>query len=728
MLTQINDQFDDFSSDSSSTIDNYLNSIRRHRPIQPSEATVPKYVTENKKYPNDSNIHHTSNFRDSSISKRNKLDIDVHYDGICSDVINSNSNQNLRKHTAFSKDDSFNLANPPQNHKFIFTKHKPIVITSEELKQPNQIKTNSPKQSKHKKKSKANLNHSIYQTKPSPKSKIESNNQPKTIKKPKKEINEMVQRLSKPPQRQSAQNNQNQPKKLTSNALFLRLYDMSTEKHNKIEEMRQLELQKEIEEDLINRNSIKSTQKSIELADKKVQRFIDLCFKDLGNNTKDSLIQPNQIQLTNENQNKIDFNDTQIHQTDISNNENELNNDQNNISNTSELNSEVDQFFCISNNILVKREIGQAELIALLLKLGLITSKNEQLHPILISKLNDWILNKNKQTFDLKRIYEDIAKSIESTNLHLSQFYKFCKKRILILISNLKNFENESAVNKSNQNNFCSKSNENKKSTPNDSKIRSLNSQRKNCLKENKGNQSSSFDNYKSFTSTNEFASNQQGCPSNNQKDSNSLNQANFENSKSKIRSNCNETILRLSKSRYKPEINQSKTEDPFPIRKRDVFKMNPYSEELERPKKSKKTKEIYQQEIAKISFHDRESILLEKRKLKLKQIEEENSIPISSQKYANEPKFSPETRQQLNEYKERKKEIKVEEENTYRPTVIDYELFKKNIFKEMIENKERPEGYYSDISRHRMAYHKYLDEKKEKEKEEDLDYIYSKY
>ena len=52
----------------------------------------------------------------------------------------------------------------------------------------------------------------------------------------------------------------------------------------------------------------------------------------------------------------------------------------------------------------------------------------------------------------------------------------------------------------------------------------------------------------------------------------------------------------------------------------------------------------------------------------------------------------------------------------------MNYETYKKTIHKKMTEKKVRPEGWDNDITRHRIAHQKYLQEKKEKSKDQEFD------
>lgn len=481
-------------------------------------------------------------------------------------------------------------------------------------------------------------------------------------KKPQKEIDEMVNRLSKPSPRLDfqIQDDLNKKKEPVNPQIFDRLYEMSTEKEKKNQEKR---IQQEKNNSLLH-SSPKSNSKSQLLAEKMLFRFVDNCFNAFP---KSSTIKTSQDLINDDSKSSKQSEEGKDENKSDNNNEN--NESKTNISGSliSDINENNDCYF--------KNVLSQEELDDLLILLGL-RSRRENLpkfNKILFEKMNDWVLQEKQdgsRTYDAIKIHNEMIHVIKEGEFSFSSFDRFARQRIIIALSNSKQFSNlsKSSIYSNNTETLIKPSNE------------SLD-----CNDENEFNSSKSIQ-YKS--------------------------------------------IIRLSQSKRKncesPRKNKKDDDIHFlSIRPRPKFMMNPYSEELEPASISAKTEKIFKKsEVANIPFVEREEFFTEKRRKLIEKMSEESN-KSQLMKFEHKPKFSNATRQELNEYKEKKERMKKaqNEQTTNRTKTMNYEVYKKTIHKEMTEKKVRPKGWDNDITRHRIAYQKYLQEKKAKEKNKEQEY-----
>ncbi|OHT16933.1 hypothetical protein TRFO_12817 [Tritrichomonas foetus] len=307
-----------------------------------------------------------------------------------------------------------------------------------------------------------------------------------------------------------------------------------------------------------------------------------------------------------------------------------------------------------------ENELSQTELNSLLIEFGLTFEKQRmENNKLLLEYMKEWILNvkENGETaYDPEKVKNCLLTSIKSTK-NASPFQAYARQSIIIALSNTNSNKSSS---KSPNNSPCKPENQNK------------------------------FNQYNA--SSKNISS----------KDSN-LND-NIENNRKSIKY---ESLIRLSKSNKPPTPRKS-------LPKRPKFVQYPYSEDLEPVSVCQGSERILNSSrLAQKSFNERDKILKDRKIEKLNQMEQE-FYKSQLMTFEHKPNFNEQTQKELEAYREKKKNIKPEEPS-FHPTVIDYEKYKKTIHKSMIEKVVRPEGWESDIVRHRLAYQNYLFQKTEK-------------
>ena len=170
------------------------------------------------------------------------------------------------------------------------------------------------------------------------------------------------------------------------------------------------------------------------------------------------------------------------------------------------------------------------------------------------------------------------------------------------------------------------------------------------------------------------------------------------------------ETILRLSKAKDNPppkrQVKETKPK-PKPKPKEEIEKM------------SVKTQEILENcDLARITFEERNKIILEKRNERIKKLDEElhsEKLDVSPT-FGQKPHWSNEVQEKLDEFR-KKKLNKKSDEPSYRPNIISFKKYQKQIRKQMMAEVNLPEGYEESINRHRQAYSKFIQKKMEEAK-----------
>ena len=167
------------------------------------------------------------------------------------------------------------------------------------------------------------------------------------------------------------------------------------------------------------------------------------------------------------------------------------------------------------------------------------------------------------------------------------------------------------------------------------------------------------------------------------------------------------ESIIRLSKSNRPPSPRRE-------MKKRPAFIQNPQLYYFQDASISPGSDKILRtSDFARKSFKERDELLAKKKSDKIKKLTDDfyKSKVI---KFEHKPKFSPEVKREVNEYRKRKQNRKPEEPS-YKPKIIDYEKYKKTIYQNMLENNH-PEGWDDYVQRSRIAYQKRIEKLRSKE------------
>lgn len=682
-----NDNMSDSYTSSNASVDEYLASIRSKNNKEvytnSNNINLPVSLTkEEDASPISSNntsisqeFSKNNNFSSKSNNSTDIIEVDINQ----ANEKNEEPNEYYEKENLTSKNDQvldidvkIEIDDNQNDHEDKITEKNENINPNKKKKKKKNVEKNPLIPSNQQKKKRKKRKHSLfdpekYQNKPSRLTEQQEKWMSPPIKKPKKEIDEMVDRLSKPPARFDVKIPENlmQKKPPSDPQIFNRLYEMSTEKEKKNEE-RRIQQEKEQNEYFLNL-SPKSNAKSLLLAEKMLIRFVERCFNIFP---KDSTIASIQESSNNT------MLDASIPQNEVDADQKESNGqDQKENQNNDNILSDLDE-----NNYYFKSQLSQEELDELLINLGL-RSRRENMpkfNKILFEKMNDWVLKEKQdgsRIYDAIKIHQEMIHVIKEGEFSFSSFDRFARQRIIIALANSKQFSSLSKTS------IYSSTNESLLKPSNES------------LNNNDNEESTSFQSQKK----------------------------------------CQyKSLIRLSQSKRKNcespiKDNKKEQSNSLSIRPRPKFVMNPYSEELEPASVSAKTEKIFQKsEVANIPFVERDQFFTQKRRKMIEQMSKESN-KSQLMKFEHKPKFSQEVRNELNEYKERKEQIKnrrSDDEPTYHPKIMNYEKYKKTIHREMTEKKVRPEGWDNDIARHRVAYQRYLQEKlaKEKDKEPDFD------
>lgn len=179
------------------------------------------------------------------------------------------------------------------------------------------------------------------------------------------------------------------------------------------------------------------------------------------------------------------------------------------------------------------------------------------------------------------------------------------------------------------------------------------------------------------------------------------------------------DTIMRLSQTRDpapKKVVNHNSNLKPKPILNPRVSTI---SKELPPEGISQRTQEILDScDLAHISFEERERINAQKRSEKIKKLDEEihtKKLEVGPQ-FGQKPLWTSEIQEKLDEYRKKKLEQKPDEPS-FRPSIISFKTYQKQIRKQMMAEKNMPEGYNETINRYRQAYQQDVQKKLERAK-----------
>ncbi|OHS93075.1 hypothetical protein TRFO_12097 [Tritrichomonas foetus] len=169
------------------------------------------------------------------------------------------------------------------------------------------------------------------------------------------------------------------------------------------------------------------------------------------------------------------------------------------------------------------------------------------------------------------------------------------------------------------------------------------------------------------------------------------------------------ETIIRLSQTREQPPpkkhiLPKQQPKRPKPIKIEEPIGM------------SAKTHEILEScDLGRATFEERDKIIAKKRSEKIEKLDKElhtEKLDVGPS-FGQKPQWPSEIQEKLDEYRQ-KKLNKQPEGPTFRPSIISFEKYQKQIRKKMMKEANLPEGYEESISRHRQAYNKILQKKME--------------